>query len=191
MPLGHHELIAADEDGGDSAVRVRFHGGTGYARRGDVRVFHYISPELDGGTDRDETIAQEVRDVAVAHAGGSWPADTREAVREGRVLSGMTREQVELAWGWPRTIESLSNPIGGERWVYRRRGYELYCGGASDSAWRFRPAAGHVDGAFYGHSSYDRIPLVEERIVEFNSQHLVVRSFVRRYHDADGADDTP
>jgi hypothetical protein len=31
----------------------------------------------------------------------------------------MTRAQVELAWGWPCTIEPLSSPPGAERWEWR------------------------------------------------------------------------
>ena len=43
----------------------------------------------------------------------------KAAVRADRILRGFTREQVELAWGLPRTIVPAED--WGERWVYRFR----------------------------------------------------------------------
>lgn len=42
-----------------------------------------------------------------------WPADVREAVQKGRVRTGMTREQVVMSWGFPRTdmTPSMDAPV--------------------------------------------------------------------------------
>ena len=50
-----------------------------------------------------EVVVSMVRDVTVKAAGKDWNDDVKDAVRDGRVTDNMTREQVELAWGWPRT----------------------------------------------------------------------------------------
>lgn len=188
MPLGHHERVeGADDDHG--VVKVTFNGRTGYAKKSDVNLLSYVHPELDEGQDREETVGRAVRDVTVSSAGKDWGDDTKEAIRDGRVLDGMTREQVELAWGWPRTIEPLANPSGGERWIYRRRGYE-YLDSVSGSSHRFRPSRYAACGpyAFESGGAYYRLPVVEEKIVEFRDG-KVARSYVRRYYDVDGGAD--
>lgn len=55
--------------------------------------------------------------------GGGYSADLarqsdyRTAAESGKVMLGMTPEQVRHAWGWPTKINSSSG--GGEQWVYR------------------------------------------------------------------------
>jgi hypothetical protein len=187
MPLGHHERITNTEKRG--VVKVEFHGRTGYAKASDLKVLSYTHPELDEGADREESVGRAVRDVTVKAAGKDWTDDVKDAVRDGRVVDGMTREQVELAWGWPRTIEPLANPSGAERWIYRRRGYECLDSTLS-AAKRFRPARTTqpspwgLDGA----QSYYRLPVIEERVVEFTGD-IVLRSYVRRYYDVEGTTD--
>jgi hypothetical protein len=188
MPLGHHERISeADEKRG--VVKVEFHGRTGYARVSDLKMLSYMHPELDEGADRDDTVGRAVRDVTVKAAGTDWTDDVKDAVRDGRVTDGMTREQVELAWGWPRTIEPLANPAGGERWIYRRRGYECLDSTLS-AAKRFRPARSTQPGPWSLDSAgaYYRLPVIEERVVEFSGDR-VLRSYVRRYYDVEGTTD--
>jgi len=188
MPLGHHEHVS-DEDSKKGVVKLEFQGHTGWARASDVKVLSYMHPELDEGADREETVGRAVRDVTVRAAGKDWTDDVKDAVRDGRVLDGMSREQVELAWGWPRTIEPLANPTGGERWIYRRRGWERLDATYGASR-RFRPAH-TVQPAPWGldsSSGYYRLPVIEERVVEFENDR-VLRSFVRRYYDVEGGDD--
>jgi hypothetical protein len=188
LPIGHHERVVDDDPGAAGIVKIVYNGREGFARKADVRLCKYVHPELDEGADRDETMGRAVRDVAVGHAGGAWPDDIRDAIRDGRVLDGMTREQVELAWGWPRTIEPLSNPVGGERWIYRRRGYESFDGNTAASR-RFRPT--RTPTGSWGVDSpatYYRLPVIEERVVEFADK-SVSRSYVRRYYDVEGPTD--
>lgn len=188
MPLGHHERIS-EEDSKHGVVKVEFHGRTGYAKASDLKTLSYTRPELDEGADREETVGRAVRDVTVKAAGRDWTDDVKDAVRDGRVTDGMSREQVELAWGWPRTIEPLANPPSGERWIYRRRGYECL-DGTMGSGKRFRPARtsqpspwGIEPGA-----GYYRLPVIEERVVEFQGDKCT-RSYVRRYYDVEGTTD--
>jgi hypothetical protein len=189
MPLGHHERIT-DDEAAAGVVRVTFNGRQGYAKKSDLRQISYVHPELDEGQDRESTVGRAVRDVAVEHAGQSWSDDVRDAIRDGRVIEGMTREQVELAWGWPRTIEPLATPVSGERWIYRRHGYETFEGGSMSNR-RFRPYRGASTNGWSYRSSggtYYRMPVVEERVVEFADK-KVSRSFVRRYYDVEGSSD--
>lgn len=187
MPLGHHERISASERRG--VVKVEFHGHTGYAKVSDLKVLSYMHPELDEGADREETVGRAVRDVTVKAAGKDWNDDVKDAVRDGRVTDGMSREQVELAWGWPRTIEPLANPSGGERWIYRRKGYETLDSTLSANK-RFRPARTTQPGPWSLDSAggYYRLPVIEERVVEFSGD-KVSRSYVRRYYDVEGSSD--
>lgn len=185
LPLGHHEKVV-DDEAGDGVAKVAFNGREGYVKREGVKILTYVHPQLDEGADRESTVGRAVRDVAVEHAGHDWPEETRDAIRDGRVLEGMSREQVELSWGWPRTIEPLASPVGGERWIYRRHGWESFDGGSLSNR-RFRPnRPGEWSGT--SSSSYYRMPVVEERVVEFTDR-KVSRSFVRRYYDVDGSND--
>ena len=50
----------------------------------------------------------------------TWPLEVQEAVLNGEVKKGMTREQVEMALGKPSQIVSRS--VNDEVWVYRKSG---------------------------------------------------------------------
>lgn len=49
--------------------------------------------------------------------------EIKEAIREKRVIVGMTQKEVRSAWGWPE----LTHPVQGidestDRWTFRRKG---------------------------------------------------------------------
>jgi hypothetical protein len=53
----------------------------------------------------------------------SWPLDTQQAVFEGRVLKGMTKEQVEMSVGKPSEKSAQQARKGLEEvWTYKPRG---------------------------------------------------------------------
>ncbi|MBA2689191.1 MAG: hypothetical protein H0U63_00105 [Burkholderiales bacterium] len=56
----------------------------------------------------------------------SYPADVREAIRLGKVMKGMTKEQVIVSIGYPMTSEtpSLDSPVW-KYWVSSFAGYNL------------------------------------------------------------------
>lgn len=52
--------------------------------------------------------------------------EIKKAIREKRVIVGMTPNEVRSAWGWPE----LTHPVQGidestDRWTYRRKGHGL------------------------------------------------------------------
>jgi hypothetical protein len=59
----------------------------------------------------------------------SYPADVREAIRQGRVMTGMTKEQVIISVGYPLTSEtpSLNSPVW-RHWVSSFGEYQLNWG---------------------------------------------------------------
>ncbi|MDO8538931.1 MAG: hypothetical protein Q7S40_00710 [Opitutaceae bacterium] len=64
-----------------------------------------------------------------------WPIDTRQAVLEGRVESGMTPDMVRVAWGDPSEVVAQARS-GDEIWVYKRGGDDgsvIYPGGNSSA----------------------------------------------------------
>jgi hypothetical protein len=108
--LDHATLGRFRPDGDPVAVKTG--GRRGFANRSDLRVF---------SVDRDRDDVREVvfrvrRDVDLE--GRDWPQSVKRAIRQDRVERGMTREQVELAWGRPSSARSL--PEGGERWDFER-----------------------------------------------------------------------
>jgi len=179
MPLGHHEAIEKTTDG--AALKVRFGAREGWARKKDVKELSYLDPTLDGGADREQTVGAAVREALASKTGQEWPAPVRAAVRDGRVAEGMTREQVELAWGWPASIEPLSVPAGGERWVWKHRGYEYPELGDRS----FRPI--YVPDP-WARERYYRLAAIELRYVEF-ADGRVTRTYVRHYYDCDRSED--
>jgi hypothetical protein len=54
----------------------------------------------------------------------SWPIEVRMAILDGRIIEGMTREQVQMALGDPTEAGSRMGPNGSieEIWVYRTGG---------------------------------------------------------------------
>ena len=69
---------------------------------------------------RSEPLGQFARRFVVAQDPkpkiASWPAGVREAVKEGKVVLGMTKEQVIVSLGYPplHQTPSLDAPVGGE-----------------------------------------------------------------------------
>ena len=49
----------------------------------------------------------------------AWPPDVQAAIVEGKVMRGMTREQVVMSIGLPRA--DLTGDVAGRRWVYTAR----------------------------------------------------------------------
>lgn len=98
-------------------VEIEYEGLEGYADREDLRIFAYPDDEYA----RFEAFFHNRREVVLE--GKDWPARFKQAVRESRVESGMTKEMVELAWGRPSSVQPLEG--GGERWTYERTGYEV------------------------------------------------------------------
>jgi hypothetical protein len=53
-----------------------------------------------------------------------WPKQIEDAVLQRQVSIGMTREQAELAWGRPESIQETTSAAGvTEQWVYRGPNY--------------------------------------------------------------------
>jgi outer membrane protein assembly factor BamE (lipoprotein component of BamABCDE complex) len=190
MPRYHHEPL--EDRPGSSAVRVpvTFEGQAGWAERNSIRTFDYLHPTLDDGQSREKAIRREVRELQLAELGSEWSNDDVAAIRAERVRPGMTRTQVEVAWGWPVSVESTGAP-GGERWVYRdcqvtpvRRWVE--------SPWSTMRGAGasighHDDWRQYPAWVTVRVPVTIERVVEFDERGEVTRVQQRRYLDEAGS----
>lgn len=105
-------------DDRQSLIEVRYAGRAGFAERKDLRLF---SCE-DDPWDRARAIHENRREVILE--GKDWPAPLQQAIREGRVENGMTREMVQLAWGRP--AESTPLEGGAERWSYYRTRREVF-----------------------------------------------------------------
>lgn len=212
MPGYHHEALPEDVAAAPGAARIPivFQGQRGYASSGTVRVFDYLDPALDGGDDRREVVRRELREAQLAQVGHDWSPTALEAVRDGRVTTGMTRPQVELAWGWPQTVERGRLP-GAERWVYRERSFQIvrHWVDAPYGFSSFAPGAGYLCGpslweppghriGLQGYPSMwtyrTRLPVIEERVVEFDADGRVQRVDARRYiaddRDASSSADT-
>lgn len=54
----------------------------------------------------------------------SFPADVREAIRQGKVMSGMTKEQVIIAVGYPEADQTPS--LDSSTWSYWLSSFESY-----------------------------------------------------------------
>jgi hypothetical protein len=197
LPRGTHGPL--DEEPEEHWVFVDHEGQRGYVRREDVRLFSYLDPDVDGGEDRRKTIRSNLVDLQLEDEGADWPEQVVDLVRGGQVVEGMTRPQVELAWGWPQDVEP--NPLGGERWIYREEhtvpvagvGDGSWGGGWSNGwSWRRRSrtwgwgvgwgiSGGCGPGPYYQDTFRVRVPVVVERCVEFDPDGLVQSVEVRRY----------
>lgn len=191
MPRYHHEPLEAAPEEGATRVAVAFDGRRGFADRRSVRVFDYLNPTLDDGADRARKIRREVRELQLSDLGGEWNRDDVEAIRAERILPGMTRTQVEVAWGWPVSVEASAQG-GGERWVYRDSQVTAVRRWA-DNPWA---TTWGNDPEWVGHRADSRqcpswvtvrVPVTVERIVEFDADGKVVRVQVRRYLDEAGS----
>lgn len=194
MPRYHHEVLEEDpvDEASASRYRLEYRGQRGWASRGGVRVFEYLSPEWDEGAARDAALRRELREVQLAEVGRDWSPRTLAAVRNDEVFVGMTRDQVELSWGWPTTVESGPRP-GEERWVWRAprtrtvRQYTpwvgwggYYGGGWGYGGWGcpggYGPYGWRDDGWAWRSTWVNvSVPVTEEKIVEFDSAGRAVR----------------
>ncbi len=187
LPRYHHEPLDAVV-GPSERVPVRYKGRNGYVSREAVRVFSYLHPLIDGGEDKDEVVQQQLREAQIDSVGGEWPRSVKRAIRKQEVHEGMTRRQVELAWGWPLTVQPGKLPSG-ERWVYRfdrsetirqflsdpwssPSSYSPYLPSDGFGARRPWPREGWVEL---------RLPVTEERVVELDSGGRVAAVSVRRF----------
>jgi hypothetical protein len=55
-----------------------------------------------------------------------WPVNVQQAVIAGEIFEGMERGQVLAAWGMPRRIPYLMEPVDGETWAYERYTPEIH-----------------------------------------------------------------
>ncbi|MBX3469740.1 MAG: hypothetical protein KF878_22940 [Planctomycetes bacterium] len=182
-----HAPLDARPDAAADRVPLTYDGQAGWVERRAVRVFDYLHPLLDDGADKARAVRRELRELQLAELGGEWSTNDVAAIRSERVLAGMTRTQVEVAWGWPVSVEATGAP-GGERWVYRDSRVTAVRRWV-DSPWTH---VGAADGAFAGRHddarNYPawvtvRVPVTIERVVEFDEAGKVVRVQVRRYLD--------
>jgi hypothetical protein len=93
-------------------LKAKWHDLKGYANAQDLRIFSYPNNDYARGY----AVAQNRREVVLE--GKDWPEPTKQAIRENRIENGMTKEQVELAWGRPNSVRPL--PPAGEQWVWDR-----------------------------------------------------------------------
>ncbi len=174
LPRFHHEpLPEGSEEAPDSPrVALSYRGQAGFAPRSGLFLFDYLDPALDEGADRAESVAEQLRRAQVDAFGGDWPPEVAEAVREGRVVEGMTPRQVEVSWGWPTQVER--GPAGQQRWIYERQGSQL--------RQVYRPPLGYYGpqplvGPPWGYDSgwvMVRERFLERRIVTIGAQDRVV-----------------
>lgn len=192
VPRYHHDVLSEEADPSAARVPVVFQGKAGYAKRSALRIFSYLSPAIDDGEDRGETIGRELRELQLAHIGKAWPTHLREAIRDQQVLRGMTARMVEVAWGWPSTVEAGAS-AGAVRWVYRHDDVEVvqkFVGDPWSASGLYAPdAAFGWRGIGGGHWRYGlnngyasiRFPVTEERTVHLDAKGRVSRVTVRRY----------
>ncbi|RMG09564.1 MAG: hypothetical protein D6731_19250 [Planctomycetota bacterium] len=143
LPRFHHEPLAGRPRVVGDRLALPFEGQRGWVPRRAVRLVEALHPRWDGGEDEGRAVGHALRDAQVRAYGGDWDPVLREAVRRGQVRVGMTRRQVEVAWGWPLTVEPLSGG-GGERWLYRSRREEILRGDVRDPTlgWGWSPGTG-------------------------------------------------
>lgn len=191
LPRYAHADLEDEPDPDARRVRVTHEGRAGWADRSSVRVFEFLHPFLDDGADRDRVIRREVRELQLADLGEGWDDDAVEAIRNERVIVGMTRTQVEVAWGWPVTVEP--GPHGGERWIYREsvmKRMRRFADSTSTRTWGASPqpwGADREDVPNYPAWVTVRVPVTIERIVEFDEAGTVTKVKVRRYLDEAGS----
>lgn len=102
-------------------IEIEYRGIEGWANREDLRIFAY--PNNDYA--RAEAVALNRREVILE--GKDWPPSIKQAIRESRLEKGMTREQVELAWGHATHVSPIApQDGGGERWVFEHTEWDVH-----------------------------------------------------------------
>src|SRR5689334_22211294 len=92
-------------------VKIRYRGQVGWASRADLRIFRYANGDAHA---RAHAVWWNRREVVLEAK--DWPPNVKQAIRDGRIENGMTKEMVELAWGRPTAVRPLE--AGGEQWVF-------------------------------------------------------------------------
>jgi hypothetical protein len=117
-----HARLDEEPEAADSAERVRvvYDGQVGYAPREAVRTFSYLDPAWDEGAARQSAISTELRTLRLEDVAGDWSDETKTAIRHQRLVEGMTRDQVEVALGWPHDVGRDGESR--EVWYYQELG---------------------------------------------------------------------
>jgi outer membrane protein assembly factor BamE (lipoprotein component of BamABCDE complex) len=190
LPRYHHEELSGSPSDG-KRVLLSYKGRLGYAPRAKLRLFDYLDPKIDDGEARDRAVRHELREATLANVGSSWSRQVVSAIRRDEVIRGMTRRQVEVAWGWPVTVQPGALP-GGERWVYVSHTTSTIRQYLSDP-WAYPSSCSpYLPAGISGYSPFQRpwrregwvelrLPVTEERLVELNADGRVASARVRRY----------
>jgi hypothetical protein len=166
LPRYHHEPLSEEPLPGAQRVPASYRGRAGYLPRDGTDLFSYLTPALDGGDGRDRAVHARLREARLAEVGRDWPAAVVEAVRAGEVQAGMTREQVEVTWGWPTRLERIGER---ERWVWETKGVKVIH--------RYEPTVTY-GGCRTSHTGFQtrvvwttyRVPVVNRRMVAFDAE---------------------
>ena len=206
LPQFHHQALSEEPVRANGRVSLEFRGQRGFAPQEAVRVFRYLDPEWDGGDERRVTVRRALRDAQVRAVGSDWAPRIQDAVRRGEVQAGMTKQQVELAWGWPATVQP-DPESGGERWIYRSRGTQTLHRFLSDP-FGYPGATLTMTGAYLHQRSFGctrfagrygawgwpqsgwvalQVAVTEERTVVLSPKGVVLGVRLRRYLDDDDA----
>jgi hypothetical protein len=117
-------------------VKISYHGQSGWANRDDLRIFKYDNDP------HAQVYAVWWHRREVVLEGKDWAPNVKQAVRDGRIENGMTKEMVSLAWGRPSAIRPLDQ--GGEQWIFDRRYYDVYDDVAYYSGYGWYPPGRNV-----------------------------------------------
>lgn len=97
----------------------------------------------------------------------SWPPETQEAIRAGRIEVGFTPEQVEMAWGEPDYVSREVRATNeAERWVWEKKSLPIGIGVGMGTGGRRGGVGGSVGTTVGGDSRIVRSVWFEEGVVE-------------------------
>lgn len=97
----------------------------------------------------------------------SWPAETQEAIREGKIEIGFTPEQVRMAWGEPDFVDRSVRAEGeAERWVWEKKSPRIGIGVGVGSSGRRGGIGGSVGTTVGGEHRIKRSVWFEDGVVE-------------------------
>ena len=199
LPRYHHQPLDDAPEPEARRVSLRFEGRVGWVARPDLRLFDYLDPIWDAGADQRQTVDAELRALELEEVGQDWNPSVVEQVRDGQIEAGFTREQVQVAWGWPPQVEPGAAP-GSQRWIYRDRGVrrvrrwiEPFPYGGFYPAFRYVPGYGYAPqawspGFYHPRSISLRVPVTIERVVEFDPDGRVVEISRRQLVDDEDDD---
>lgn len=97
----------------------------------------------------------------------SWPPETQEAIREGRIEIGFTPEQVRMAWGEPDFVDREARSSGrSERWIWEKKSPRLGIGVGVGSSGRSGGVGGSLGTTVGGQHRIKRSVWFEDGVVE-------------------------